>query len=69
MPEEPEGDDAGELFRSARKQKSQYQGFWIISPDGKVLSAHHEHSDKRWTEEVLTAIDAGIEKAGASKEG
>ena len=60
-------DDAGELFRSARKQKNQYQGFWIIAPDGKVLSAHHEHSEKGWTQEVLAAIDEGIDKAGTIK--
>ena len=60
-------DAAGELFRSAQKQKDQYQGFWIMTPDGKVLSAHHEHSDYRWTEEVLAAIDDGIDKAGPIK--
>ena len=57
-------DAAGDLFRSAQKQKAQYQGFWILTPEGKLLSAHHDHSDKRWTEEVLAAIDEAIEKAG-----
>ena len=60
-------DAAGDLFRSAQKQKAQYQGFWILTAEGKLLSAHHDHSEKRWTEEVLAAIDEGIEKAGPIK--
>jgi len=28
--------------------------------DGKVLAGHHEHSDKKWTEEVLAAIDEAL---------
>ncbi len=54
---------AGDFFRAVRKQKEQYQGFWIVTPEGKVLSGHHEHTD-RWTQEVRAALDEGLAKAG-----
>jgi hypothetical protein len=57
-------DAAGELFRGARNQKNQYQGFWIVTPDGKLLSSHQDHSEKRWTEEVLATIATALDKAG-----
>jgi hypothetical protein len=54
---------AGALFRSVQQQTPQYQGIWIVSPDGKVLSAHHEiKSHATWSREVLDTIEAG-EKA------
>jgi hypothetical protein len=58
---------AGELFRSAQRQKDQYQGLWILSPDGKVLSAHHGFkSDERKerSREVLSVLDAGLHQFG-----
>jgi hypothetical protein len=27
-------DASGELFRSIQRQKDQYQGIWIVSPEG-----------------------------------
>lgn len=58
--------EIGDFFRAARAQKSQYQGFWVIAPDGKVLVGHQEHSEevRKWTAEVLAAIDSALEKAG-----
>jgi hypothetical protein len=58
--------EIGDFFRAARAQKSQYQGFWIVAPDGKVLVGHQEHSDEvqQWTGEVLAAIDGALAKAG-----
>jgi hypothetical protein len=58
--------EAGDFFRAARLQKNQYQGLWVIAPDGKVLAGHHEHSEevKKWTAEVLATIDTALEKAG-----
>jgi hypothetical protein len=56
--------EAGDLFRAVQKQKDQYQGFWIVAPDSKVLSAHHEHSEKAWTQEVRAALCRGIAAFG-----
>jgi hypothetical protein len=58
-------DAGGELFRSVQKQKDQYQGIWIVAPDGKVLAGHHEiKNHKTWTQEVLATIDASLEAFG-----
>ena len=54
-------DAGGELFRSVQLQRSQYQGIWIVSPEGKVLAAHHEIKDhKTWPQEVLDTIDTAF---------
>ena len=58
-------DAGGELFRSVRKQKDQYQGIWIVAPDGKVLAGHQDfRSHESWTREVLATIDAALEAFG-----
>ncbi len=58
-------DAGGELFRSAQRQKDQYQGIWILSPEGKVLAAHHAVKDfKNWTPEVLDTLAAGLRAFG-----
>src|SRR5258708_10582417 len=58
--------EAGDFFRSVRKQKNQYQGLWIVGTDGKVLAGHQEHSEERskWSAEVLATIDAALAEAG-----
>ncbi len=56
----PAKDADAEFYRSVYRQKPQYQGFWIVSPQGKVLAAHHEFkSHKTWTAEVLEVLQAG----------
>jgi hypothetical protein len=58
-------DAGGELFRSAQRQKDQYQGLWILSPAGKVLAGHHDVKDpRRWPQEVLDTLDAGLRAFG-----
>lgn len=58
-------DAVGEFFQAIQKQKAQYQGIWIIAPNGKVLAAHHEvKNEKRWTHEVLDTIDAALRQTG-----
>ena len=58
-------DAGGELFRSVQRQKDQYQGIWIVSPQGKVLAGHHEmKSHETWTQEVLDTIDAALKAFG-----
>jgi len=50
-------DAAGDFFRSAQQQKHQYQGIWVVAPDGKVLAAHHEFkSTKTWARELLATL-------------
>ena len=54
-------DAGGELFQAVQRQQSQYQGIWIVSPEGKVLAAHHEIKDhKTWSQEVLATIDRAL---------
>lgn len=36
-------DAGGKLFRSIQKQKDQFQGIWIVSPDGNVLSGYGDN--------------------------
>ncbi len=56
---------AGELFRSVQRQHDQYQGIWVVAPDGKVLAAHHTVRDpKTWTREVLDTLDRGLQDFG-----
>lgn len=59
---------AGDFFRSAQKQRTQYQGLWVVSPQGKVLAANHEMkhlADRaKWTKSVLKDLKAGLEAFG-----
>jgi hypothetical protein len=32
----------GQLFRSVQRQMDQYQGFWVVSPEGKALAKYHD---------------------------
>jgi hypothetical protein len=58
-------DAGGDLFRSAQQQKNQYQGIWILSPEGKVLAAHQDYrKPETWTSEVLAATDAALAAFG-----
>jgi hypothetical protein len=58
-------DEAGDFFRAVHKQRPNYQGLWIVSPDGKVLSAHHDRKDdKTWPQEVRAALQAGLRAFG-----
>lgn len=52
--------EGGDLFRSVQRQRPQYQGIWIVAPDGRVLAAHHEiKNPATWTREVLDTLEAG----------
>jgi hypothetical protein len=58
-------DGSRELFLSIQRQKDQYQGIWIVSPDGKVLSGRHDYRDfNRGSIELLETIDAGLKAFG-----
>lgn len=57
--------EAGELFRSVYRQKPQYQGLWIVSPEGKALSSHQgSGKPAEWTKKVLTDLQAGLDAFG-----
>lgn len=52
-------DAAGDLFRSVQRQVPNYQGIWIVTPNGKVLAAHQNYqSAASWTREVLATMES-----------
>jgi hypothetical protein len=61
--------EAGDFFRAVQKQKPNYQGLWVVSPEGKVLSAHQDMrsmSDPRgkWARAALADLEAGLKAFG-----
>jgi hypothetical protein len=59
-------DGSRELFLSVQRQKDQYQGVWIISPEGRVLAGRHDYKDfHNGAVELLETIDAGLKPFGA----
>jgi hypothetical protein len=59
----------GDLFRSVQRQMDQYQGFWLVSPEGKALAKKHdwEESDPaKRPNELVKAMDAALESVGAA---
>ena len=60
-------DAAGDFFRSAQKQRpAQYQGLYLVAPDGKVLASHQEFKNhKTWPQEVLADLESGLKAFGA----
>jgi hypothetical protein len=58
-------DGSRELFHSIQRQKDQYQGIWIVSPDGTVLAGRHDYNDfNNGASELLETIDAGLAAFG-----
>lgn len=71
-------DAGGALFRSIQKQKDQFQGIWIVSPDGKVLSGYggsshvvfsngdvdNAKSEAAWIQVVRETIAAALREFG-----
>jgi hypothetical protein len=58
-------DGSRELFLSIQRQKDQYQGIWIVSPEGKVLAGRHDYKDfKNGAVELSETIDAGLKAFG-----
>lgn len=59
--------EAGDFFRSVQKQKPNYQGLWVVSPEGKVLAAHMENIPAprgRWARSALADLEAGLKAFG-----
>jgi hypothetical protein len=58
-------DAAGDFFRAVHKQRPNYQGLWMVSPEGKVLAAHHDHKDEEtWPQEVRAFLRGGLRGFG-----
>ena len=55
--------EAGDFFRSVYQQKPQYQGLWLVSPDGRVLAASVD-GEPDWTKKVLRALNSGMKEFG-----
>jgi hypothetical protein len=62
-------DAAGDFFRGVQKQRpAQYQGLYLVTPDGKVLASHQNFkSDKTWPQEVLDDLEPGLKAFGEVK--
>jgi hypothetical protein len=57
---------AGDFFRNVQKQRpAQYQGLYLVGPEGKVLASHQNFkSDKTWPQEVLADLEPGLKAFG-----
>ena len=58
---------AGDLYRSIQKQRpNQYQGIYVIDPEGKVLSnqANAPEDIRLWARDLRERIDAGVKAFG-----
>jgi hypothetical protein len=62
-------DAAGDFFRAVQKQRpAQYQGLYLVAPDGKVLASHQNFkSAKTWPRELLADLQPGLKAFGAVK--
>ncbi|MBI3410267.1 MAG: hypothetical protein HY040_18155 [Planctomycetes bacterium] len=55
--------EAGDFFRAVQKQRQQYQGFWIVSPEGKLIAAQGNFkNEKTWPQEVLDILEAALKE-------
>jgi hypothetical protein len=60
-------DGAGDFFRSVQRQHGHYQGIWIASSEGKVLSSlktNVPNTTGAWTKAVLLTLDDGVKAFG-----
>ena len=56
-----------DYLHSLQRQKSQYHGIWIVSPEGKVLSGHDGDKPKavgNWNQEILETLETGLKAFG-----
>jgi hypothetical protein len=51
-----------------KQRPAQYQGLYLVAPDGKVLASHQNFkNDKTWPQEVLADLQPGLKAFGAVK--
>jgi hypothetical protein len=60
-------DEAGDFFRSVYQQKPQYQGIWLVAPDGQVLTASVREGTALavWPKLLLEDLRSGMKEFGA----
>jgi hypothetical protein len=52
-----------------KQRPAQYQGLYLVAPDGKVLASHQNFkSDKTWAQELLADLQPGLKAFGTVKE-
>lgn len=61
--------EGGDFFRSVQRQKPNYQGLWLVSPEGKVLAAHQDMDSMsdlhgKWAATALADLEAGLKAFG-----
>jgi hypothetical protein len=61
--------EAGDFWRSVQRQKSNYQGLWLVSPEGRVLAAHQDMSHMadprgKWAKAALADLEVGLKAFG-----
>ena len=59
-------EEGGDFFRSVQKQKYQYQGLWLVAPDGRVLATagRGNGNSSDWARVVLADLQAGMNEFG-----
>src|SRR5262245_43820759 len=60
----------GDLFRSVQKQMDQYQGFWLVSPEGKALAKKHDWNESdpaKQPQELVETMDQILAMFGSLK--
>jgi hypothetical protein len=59
-------DETGRFFRSVDAQKHQYQGLWLVSPQGRVLAGYMGATDRseQTARKVLTELQSGLRAFG-----
>ena len=57
---------ANAFFEKLVEQKSQYQGIWIATPDGKLLGAYSESENKEfdWTVRLIATLQGSLRTFG-----
>lgn len=61
--------EAGDFWRSVQRQKPNYQGLWLVSPEGRVLAAHQDMNSMsdprgRWAKTALADLEVGLKAFG-----
>jgi len=59
--------ETGDFYRSVYRQMLQYQGLWVVSPDGRALATAGRGSDDAasWPRTILADLKSGLTKFGA----
>ena len=65
-----------DFFRSVQRQQDQYQGLWVVAPDGKALAREHDFDrrglsgaeiNKKLVRATLDMLDEGLNTFGPVK--